>query len=188
MATMKRKPNWLRIVVILAAAAAVVWLSLATGGSFIGLALGAERDVEMTWVAPTKNCDGTPLTDLTGYKLRWGTAQHDIASPTATSYTIPNLRPGTWWVSIAAYNSKGVESQFVSGWQTVPPEALKTVAATVYTVVKAQDRFVFLPVGSVPVGTQCDVTQPVGKYHVIQRGGVTWSGSTRPVVVVADCG
>ena len=56
MTAMKRKPDWFRIVVILAAAAAVVWLSLATGGSIIGLALGAERDVEMTWVAPTKNC------------------------------------------------------------------------------------------------------------------------------------
>ena len=185
---MKRKPDWFRILVILAAAAAVVWFSLMTGGSFIGLALGAERDMEITWTAPTKNCDGTPLTDLAGYRLRWGTAQHEIASAGATGYTVPNLRPGRWWVSVAAYNAQGAESQFVSGWKDVPAESLKTIAPTVYTVVKAADRFVFLPVGSAPIGTQCDATQPVGKYHVIQKGGVAWSGLTRPVVVVADCG
>lgn len=33
--------------------------------------------VRVTWTAPTLNNDGSPLTDLTGYRIEWGSCNTD---------------------------------------------------------------------------------------------------------------
>lgn len=73
----------------------------------------------VVWTIPTLNDDGTPLTDLTGFKIFYSTTPTmsqntviDVKSPTATSQLIgPGLAPATYYVVMDAYNSGGVEGK-----------------------------------------------------------------------------
>ena len=71
---------------------------------------------ELTWTAPTKNEDGTPLTNLAGYKIRYGSSYGalnqvvDVPNPGITSATIASLAAGTWYFTVASYTNTGVES------------------------------------------------------------------------------
>ena len=71
---------------------------------------------ELAWTAPTKNEDGTALTNLAGYKVRYGQSAgalsqvRDVASPATTSVTIEGLAAGTWYFTVASYTNAGVES------------------------------------------------------------------------------
>ncbi len=72
---------------------------------------------ELTWTVPTNNEDGSTLTDLAGYRIRYGTSQGSltqtvsVAGPAITSASIEGLSAGTWYFTIAAYTSGGVESR-----------------------------------------------------------------------------
>jgi len=76
----------------------------------------ATGTAELAWTKPTNNEDGTPLTDLAGYKIRYGTSPGaltelvNIAGAEITSAAIRGLAAGTWYFSIASYTSAGVES------------------------------------------------------------------------------
>ena len=71
---------------------------------------------ELQWTAPTKNEDGTALTNLAGYKVRYGRSSTelstvlDIASPATTNARIEGLSAGTWYFTVASYTNTGVES------------------------------------------------------------------------------
>jgi hypothetical protein len=67
-------------------------------------------DLMVSWVAPTANTDGTPLTDLAGYHLHYGDTVIDIPDPLAVTYTVKNLTMGAWVLYMTAYNTEGVES------------------------------------------------------------------------------
>lgn len=79
------------------------------------VALGS---VTLNWAAPTQNADGSPLTDLAGYKIYYGKASrsydHEIRidSPGTTTYTVENLVPGTYFFAATSFNSSGVESDY----------------------------------------------------------------------------
>ena len=70
----------------------------------------------LSWIAPTQNTDGTALTNLAGYKVRYGSSATslsllvDVASPAITSATIEGLTSGTWYFAMSSYTSTGVES------------------------------------------------------------------------------
>lgn len=72
----------------------------------------------LTWTPPTKNTNGTPLTDLAGYKVYWGTAQGvypnavAVNNPGATGHTLSQLQPATYFSVVTAVNRAGVESAF----------------------------------------------------------------------------
>jgi hypothetical protein len=72
----------------------------------------------LSWNPPTENEDGTPLTDLAGYRIYYGSAAGeynvDIALDSAgiTSYVIDNLSPGTYFLVMTSINSRGVESKY----------------------------------------------------------------------------
>jgi hypothetical protein len=67
----------------------------------------------LTWNAPTTNSDGSPLTDLAGYNLYYGTSSgnytNTIRVGNATTYIL-NLSAGSYYFVATAYNSLGVES------------------------------------------------------------------------------
>ncbi len=71
---------------------------------------------QLTWVAPTNNTDGTPLTDLAGYTISFGLSPTslsqsvNVTDPSATTYTVTGLSPGTWYFEISAYSSAGTQS------------------------------------------------------------------------------
>jgi hypothetical protein len=70
----------------------------------------------LSWVAPTENTDGSPITGLAGYHIYYGTSEGamtttvTVASPTETTYVVNGLAPGTYYFEIVAYNSSGVDS------------------------------------------------------------------------------
>jgi hypothetical protein len=72
--------------------------------------------VKLSWMAPTENTDGTPITNLAGYHIYYGagsgemTATVTVAGAAATTYTIAGLAAGTYYFSVRAYNSEGVDS------------------------------------------------------------------------------
>ena len=81
---------------------------------------GATGSATLTWGKPADNTNGTPLTNLAGYVLRYGTnlsaltSQLSVASPNTTSVEINNLSPGTWYFEIASVNASNVEGPFSS--------------------------------------------------------------------------
>jgi hypothetical protein len=70
----------------------------------------------LTWKAPVKNIDGTPLRDLAGFRIYYGTSSftytRSIDVKKVTQYTLQNLPQGTWYFAVTAYDSRGNESQF----------------------------------------------------------------------------
>ncbi len=70
--------------------------------------------VTLSWDEPDTNDDGSPLTDLAGYKVYYGTSSYTYTqSVDVGKYTgavINNLSPGTWCFSITAYDTSGNES------------------------------------------------------------------------------
>ncbi len=76
--------------------------------------------IHVSWTAPTQNTDGSPLTNLGGFKIYWGTASHNytqnlvIADPTATQYTLCNFTPATYYFAMTAYNTLNIESAFTN--------------------------------------------------------------------------
>ena len=74
--------------------------------------------VTLTWTPPTENEDGTPLTNLAGYRLRFGvqsgnyTSVINLANPGLATYVLGGLAKGTYYVVISAYSQSGVESSY----------------------------------------------------------------------------
>ena len=76
--------------------------------------------ITLDWTPPTENTDGTPLTDLTGYDIHYGTQSGDytqsisVSNPGIATYVVDNLTPGMYYFSVAAVNSDGTESPMSS--------------------------------------------------------------------------
>ena len=72
--------------------------------------------VTLVWSAPTRNTDGTALTNLAGYMILYRPAASStwkyrkVANPATTRTTIRNLAPGTWTFCMKSYNNVGVRS------------------------------------------------------------------------------
>ena len=70
----------------------------------------------IAWTPPTSNTDNSPLTNLAGYRIYYGTSSGnlaqvlDLANPGISSGVVENLAPGTWYFAVTSYNSSNVES------------------------------------------------------------------------------
>jgi hypothetical protein len=73
--------------------------------------------LSLSWVAPTENVDGTPLTDLDGYRIYYGTSSRnygvpeDIGDIAATSISI-EVPSGSYYVAMTAMDADGNESGY----------------------------------------------------------------------------
>ena len=82
----------------------------------IAVTQNATGSVTLDWVAPTENSDGTPLTNLAGYWIYYGTSANamtktvQVANPGILTYVLSNLSPGTWYFAITAYTTADVQS------------------------------------------------------------------------------
>jgi hypothetical protein len=156
------------------------------------------QDAQLTWTAPTHNEDGTPLTDLAGFMVYYGTVDGgpyptgiQIVDETATTHTITGLAEGTYYFVSTAYNSAGVESDFsnqVSKTIVQPPAVFSTVTTTAYGWLTFPDRLILAPIGTVPLGTPCDESQNIIDKHVVPHDQVTLSsGGADQLVILGDC-
>jgi hypothetical protein len=73
-------------------------------------------NVALDWTPPTQNTDGSVLTGLAGYNVRYGTSPTaltqviKVTNPGLTSYVVENLSSGTWYFAVTSYTSNGMES------------------------------------------------------------------------------
>ena len=76
----------------------------------------ATGSATLSWQPPTQNTDGSPLTNLAGYRVYWGTSQGvypnavTLNNPGLSSYVVGNLLPGTYYFVVTSFNSVGGES------------------------------------------------------------------------------
>ena len=81
--------------------------------------------ITVSWEAPTDNTDGSPLTNLSGYKIYYGGASGDysstiqVSNPGLTTYVVDNLPPGQYYFAVTAYNATGEESNFSPEMSTI---------------------------------------------------------------------
>jgi hypothetical protein len=73
----------------------------------------------VSWNPPTTREDGSPLTDLAGFKVYYGSAPDNLGTSISlqdasmTSYVVSNLSAhGTYYFSVTAVDSTGGESPF----------------------------------------------------------------------------
>src|SRR5581483_9286649 len=70
----------------------------------------------VSWSIPTTNSDGSPLKDLAGFKVYYGTSASSLTqvvqltNSTLLTYVITNLPAGTWYFGVKSYTSAGTES------------------------------------------------------------------------------
>ena len=71
----------------------------------------------LSWQAPTQYEDGSPLNNLAGYKIRYGSligsnsTVIDVNNPSITTYVVDGLAPGTYYFATSAYTADGTESR-----------------------------------------------------------------------------
>lgn len=76
----------------------------------------ANGSAALSWTPPTRNTNGTALTNLAGYRVYYGTSSGSlnrivqIANPGLANYVVDNLAPATWYFAVRAYNTNGAES------------------------------------------------------------------------------
>jgi len=75
------------------------------------------NSLTLSWTAPTTNEDGTELEDLYGYMIYYGNESRDYSRKINVlgghiDVVVSDLGPGTWYLSVTAYNYYGNESDF----------------------------------------------------------------------------
>ena len=78
---------------------------------------GVCGDALLTWDAPTTNTDGTPLEDLSGYKVYYGPSSgvytSNIDAGNFLSYNVVDLQDGmTYYFAATAYDTSANESDY----------------------------------------------------------------------------
>ncbi len=168
----------------------------------------------LSWTAPTENECGPatplipisdpgycpPLDDLAGYNVYYGTESGvypdtQLVNGLDTIHTVDSLSEQTWYFMVTAFDTSGNESD-PSNEATktgdvsapgAPAIEYRTIDTKVYTVSKQDDAFLQTVVGTVPIGTLCDVAQRVNGRYAVPVAAVTFTGTVRDIVVVADC-
>ncbi len=69
----------------------------------------------VSWLPPTQHTDGTPLSDLAGYRLYYGTRADSLTRTVdlnngLSSYMVEGLETGTWYFAVVASDSAGRDS------------------------------------------------------------------------------
>jgi hypothetical protein len=92
-------------------------VSQSTAGSGTNTGAGTAA---LTWQVPTENTNGTPLTDLAGYTIVYGTTPDALSNSVqvtdieTTSYVVKGLGQGTWYFAIMSNTSSGETSTLSS--------------------------------------------------------------------------
>jgi len=166
----------------------------------------------INWTAPTKNSDGSTLTDLASFKVLYGNSSGNlnmskaISDPRATSTSIGSLGQGTWYFAVRAVNSKGVESnssstvsKTITGASTAKTVNItittattptyKTISTRVYDVVFQNGaRVRGREVGSIAKGKACDGSYFVSPaFYGVNLSDVRITVTPRSTRVIVRC-
>ena len=95
-----------------------VLTGIAAGLLLACLPAASSRVVTLSWVAPTRNADGTRLTELAGYRVYFGQNSAHLdqmisVRASVNQYTLADLANGTWYFAVSAYDADGAESRLI---------------------------------------------------------------------------
>jgi hypothetical protein len=166
----------------------------------------------VSWVAPTANTNGTPLTNLGSFRIYYGTSSSSlsqnlqVSDVTARSARVSGLSPATWYFSTRAVNTAGVESadSNIASKAVVGASAANTVAITITGSTTPVRRTIATPVfdlvrdasgrwalgrqvGTIAIGRSCRTYHLSGDYWGVQTGAVTLTRAMRGNTLVAHC-
>jgi hypothetical protein len=80
-------------------------------------AVSTTRTAYLTWVPPTLYDDGTAMTNLAGYRVKYGKSATDLSTvvtvnnPGIANYMVEGLASGVWYFAVTAFTSDGAESE-----------------------------------------------------------------------------
>lgn len=92
-------------------------ITVGAAGSTPPSAAPSGPGVSLSWNVPTHTVDGETLQDLSGYRIHYGTNQNalvssiEIQSSGQNTFSVQNLRPGTYYFAVRAVSSNGAESE-----------------------------------------------------------------------------
>ena len=77
----------------------------------------ATGSITLLWNRPFTNEDGSPLTDLAGYRIYYGTSSSNLTNSIAVGNekeaVVNNLQSGvTYYIVVTSYNTSGSESNY----------------------------------------------------------------------------
>jgi len=84
----------------------------------VSAASSTAKGVTIAWAPPTENTDGTALTDLSGYKIHYGSESQSyssavaVSNPGLTRFVLESLPAGKYFFALTALNGAGQESPF----------------------------------------------------------------------------
>ncbi len=170
---------------------------------------GGTDYTDVSWTAPTENVDGSPVPatgpgSIAGYELFYSTNPANVLTATpivipadVRTYRITGQPAATYYYMLKAFNVEQQRSDpagpvsnvvnNITASDSVTVTILPDTTRPVYNVVKRANGFVLVAVGTVPTSTACDRTQVVNGNYAVPVSAVTWSGSVRPIVAVANC-
>lgn len=160
----------------------VLGFALAILGSCINIAHA--ESVTVSWGPPVLNTDGTPLTNLTGYRFYVGSSPATLTErvflgPTITRYVVEDLGPGTWYFALKSMTptDKSDFSPIISEAVEAepPPPPLVTAGPLAYQPTGTAAAPTMTAIGIVAAGLTCGpATKVIGavKYCQITRAQV----------------
>jgi hypothetical protein len=86
-------------------------------GSSTGSSAPSGPGVALSWNVPTRTDDGDTLQDLAGYRIHYGTNANalvssiEVQSAGSNTFSVQNLRPGTYYFAVRAVAANGAESK-----------------------------------------------------------------------------
>jgi hypothetical protein len=170
-------------------------------------------NVLVTCTPPTTNTNNTPISQ-TQQPLKfyfWEALQSGIQtgiyrqiSPAQPQcqYNWPNLEVGMHYFVVATADALGglsgpsneATKNVLPPGQPIPaaPTSLSaplkvTTDPRIFVMKQTKNQITFTQVGTKPLSSTCDDTQPVLDKFVVPREGVTWLGSVQPQVVFGIC-
>jgi hypothetical protein len=166
----------------------------------------------VAWTAPTKNTDGTTLTNLAAFRVYYGTNTSsltrvkEVNDISSSSTTVSSLSPATWYFKVRAVNANQVESadsnvssKVISAASAAKTIAIsitptttpirKTISTSAYDIVRVGPGQWVLGryVGTVKIGTPCRTYHLTGDYYGVNTGYVKLTRTPRGDTLVAHC-
>ncbi len=97
----------------------------AGGDSAVALVTVEVTDKTLRWQAPTENVDGTPLDDLAGFNVYWGSSSRNYTGSQnlgaqAREWEIP-LGSGTYYLALTALDAENNESSYSNEVRKIIP-------------------------------------------------------------------
>ena len=130
----------------------------------------------LSWDAPTTNADGTPLTDLNGYSIYYGTTFNNYSQVIdvgkVTTYTVASLTDGTYYFAVTAYDTSGNESNYSN-------EVSKTIQSVQqYTLTVNKNGTGSGTITGTGINCGSDCTEPYNQGSVVTLTAKSATGST----------